>query len=437
MNGVKRPARWRAASGILALAATLALAGCGSASTAKAPTTAAPTATIYATPFIAPTATPVPPGQWTQVAALAQSEVTMAPSNPTIAYQIGPSGVLRSTDSGATWTDLGTPRIPGLIALTKPELLTSYVSPVNPDILFMILSGTASSCGQGASASESGPGTGLSCEEEFMSSDRGVSWNRLQLPVKGIITTVLMGVASASLEGDMQRQENHLYALVINETTGQQHGPPPGRLVVSADGGLTWRQADGGLVAAGQGLWDYAATASGATVFALTEPLATKPATMSPLPPLTLWRSDNAGASWIRLGAPPGFVTGMRACLIGGVPTLYLQDFDTAGKGYIQASPWGASGRWQTAPASGPAGPLGRNYSVLAIAPDGSLLIADGAILAWRAGVSHWRQVAADPGLVYPVERVYLLSASGGHTRLWLGGSTESDNVVEYTTLTS
>ncbi|HEX9037756.1 MAG TPA: hypothetical protein VF808_12295 [Ktedonobacterales bacterium] len=207
---------------------------------------------------------------------------------------------------------------------------------------------------------------------------------------------------------------------------------------MSADGGVTWRLADRGLVAAGQGLWDYAATASGATVFAITEPLSTKPTNMGPTPPLILWRSDDAGATWTRPGAlPHAYVGKMRAAMVGGTPVLYLQTFDDPSHSYIQAGPWGASGSWLTAPASGPSGPLAQNFPVLTTMPDGSLLIDSGGILAWRwsARPGGWRQIAADPRLTSSIKSAFIVTTASGQ-QLWLEGSTESmSDVVEYSTL--
>jgi hypothetical protein len=163
------------------IALGLALAGC-SARPQNSAGTAAPTATTDATPFIAPTATSVAPGQWAQITALVGT--TLAPSDPRIAYQVGLTGVERTADSGATWTDLGAPRISSDSGFIQPQAQAAFVSPINPNTLFMIVDTfTSSGCGQGAgvySPSSGGAGeppaaTG-SCEAKFVSANQGVTW---------------------------------------------------------------------------------------------------------------------------------------------------------------------------------------------------------------------------------------------------------------------
>lgn len=215
---------------MMTLLATVALAVCGGSVRSA---NAAPTATTRATPSITPTATPAGPGEWTQAGALTQT--TFAPSNPRIAYQVGPSGVLRSADGGATWSDLGSPTIPGLTPLLRPQLVSAFVSPANPNTLFMVLSAYSSGgCGQGAGAMESGaggagapPGATTWCEVEYVSMDQGVTWSRAQTPVPGLMTWLAPNFADASIQGDMQRQGNRIYALVVNQTTGQNVSPLP------------------------------------------------------------------------------------------------------------------------------------------------------------------------------------------------------------------
>lgn len=440
MSGRAKAARMIA----LGLALALALAGC-SARPRTSAGAAAPTATSYATPFIAPTTTPIAPGQWTQMGALVGA--TIAPSDPRIAYQVGLTGVERTADGGATWTDLGAPRISGDSGFIQPQARATFVSPINPNTLFMIVDTfTSSGCGQGAGVYSPGSGgagepptaTG-SCEAQFVSANQGVAWSRLRLPVPGLVTSILHAPSNNPASGDTQPQGSRLYAQVINQHIGANVSPPPGRLVVSDDGGVGWRAADQRLVAAGQGIYDYAATPGGATIFAITEPLSTKPAMFGPAPKLTLWRSDNAGATWTRPGPlPNNAIAAMRAAQVGATPVLYLQTFDAAGHGYIQASPWGNSGEWQAAPSTGPSGPLPQQTLVLATQPDGSLLVSGGAILAWRWSprASGWRQVAADPGLSGGIVRALVVTA-GGQSRLWLSGATDSATVMEYTVLTT
>ncbi len=275
------------------------------------------------------------------------------------------------------------------------------------------------------------------CELEYVSRDGGVSWRLLNLPTRGIITRLLMGDGDSRSHtvGDMVAQGTRLYGDVVNDALGQEYAPPPGRLVVSNDGGLTWSLVDGGLHSAGQGIYDFAATATGSTVFAATVPLSA-----APPKPMTLWRSDDAGASWIRLGPSPDMEISMRAAVIArtGTPVLYVLTADDTERQYIQGSVNGIDGAFTAAPllpTQGPTAPA--SATLLATLSDGSLVASYGAdVDAWAPFIAGgaWRSEGVSDGLA-SVSQAFLRPQTSGAPALWLVGMSVSSPVTEYTAL--
>lgn len=438
-----------AALAIGSVVALVALAGCGgsSAHTPGAGNGGPPTPTppiMSARAKITPvaTATLAPPmvGVWQTVDAYAGFSPQVAPSDPTVAYRVEgssyPYTLERTSDQGAHWAALPAPTWPNGAVATG--IAGAFVSPLDAQVVYAIVDEPgATTCGA------SGVVMHGYCELEYVSRDGGVSWRLLNLPTRGIITRLLKGDGDPRNQtaGDIVAQGTRLYGDVVNDALGQEHAPPPGRLVVSNDGGLTWSLTDGGLHAAGQGIYDFAPTASGSTVFAATVPLSYAPTGPISTPPIqTLWRSDDAGASWVRLGPSPDLVLSMRAAVIErtGTPVLYVLTADDTGRQYIQGSVNGANGAFTAAPLSPTESPTApANATLLATLSDGSLVIGYGAdVESWAPFIAggSWRSEGASDGLAW-VSQAFLRPQASGAPVLWLVGMSASSQVTEYTAL--
>src|SRR5262249_32670566 len=111
------------------------------------------------------------------------------------------------------------------------------------------------------------------------------------------------------------------------------------RIFVSQDHGTTWNLADTGLYAADHSICDFVAALGSTTLYATTG--ASECFQVITPQPITLWRSDDAGAHWSQVGQLPG-VAGQ---LIGAFKpagraefTLYITTSDTKrGPGYASA----------------------------------------------------------------------------------------------------
>ncbi|HEY7850616.1 MAG TPA: hypothetical protein VIC27_11165, partial [Ktedonobacterales bacterium] len=159
-------------------------------------------------------------------------------------------------------------------------------------------------------------------------------------------------------------------------------------------------------------------------------------------PTLTIWRSDDGGASWTNFGpAPSQTLLAMSAALVAnsGKPLLYLLTTDNRTNEYIQGSLFGASGSFDLAPDPAPrCAPSGNSYLVGSLG-DGSVLIwCGGAIEAWLAEPARvnagWRPVAQNPG-VNTIQNAFTQTLPDGSTRLWLVTQDNKAAEVQYITL--
>lgn len=428
------------------LAALVALAACGgsSAHTSREGNAGPPTSPIIArtagTPIATATLAPPTAGVWQTIDAYNNLNLRIAPTDPSIAYQLMgssfPYTVQRTSDQGAYWTTLAAPTLPnGVVAAGVDD---AFVSPLDANVVYVIVDEqNSTSCGVSGFV-----GNGY-CELEYVSRDGGSSWRLLNLPMRGLITRMLIGDGDArnQIAGDLRAQGTRLYADVVNDAIGQEHAPPPGRLVVSNDGGLTWSLADGGLHGAGQGIYDFAPTPTGSTIFAVTASLSYAPSGAISTPPaLTLWRSDNAGVSWLRLGPSPNLELSMRAAVIArtGTPVVYLLTADATGREYIQGSVNGVDGALIAAPLlPTQSSTTLQSGTLLATLSDGSLLVSSDAVLAsWAPFLANgaWQPQGASAGLTF-VSQAFLRTQASGAPALWLVGMSVSGQVTEFTAL--
>ena len=341
--------------------------------------------------------------------------LVIAPSNPQIVYNVVQNGAqpVRSNDSGATFHNITTPP-----TSLQGAQFTLMVSPLDANhVVAAAYSGACVAQGDpqrraeapGAQASSSvAAGTTGACVQDFFSADGGQTWSALTLPVAGVIGEINGLLRAPSLSyGEhavFSAQGGRLYAAAgAASVDGFILYTPGVRLVVSSDDGASWQLADSGL---GATICDFAAAPSGTTVYAITSAGcggASVNATTTPA--LTLWRSDNAGASWARVTtlsiahdvgmvvAPDGalYINGSQFGAPADTTSQLQQDMLVSlngGRSFTQAPTQGL-------PATGTlTGPMG-------LLSDGSIVMesstgaytAPAALYAWRSGASSWRKI--------------------------------------------
>ena len=379
--------------------------------------------------------------QWQVVGRFPDDQITapiayfVAQSNPMIVYRYNYSAnnfVLGySSDDGATWQNLALPQqdFPGV----SPHDVTLMISPVNPQILILLLGSDqynpdcpayvnagalgADTAGRHAIAGRAGaqlatsklapsmPASGgFSCTFQYVSRDGGATWSTLQLPGGEKLWTLSL---QTSVDASGGGASSRLYSLAAPDTNG--FAPFGSRLMVSADAGLTWTFADAPLIAQGVTPLSAAESQTGATVFADTVPVGlnsgNSPAENSA--PHEFWRSDDAGAHWTDLGKSPsldqyGDLGQLTATQVGGKTLLYseidniVQGPDGMPLGIDGASPDSIfasadSGRtWRHAPKLGvPTGQMTINPSL------GTL--SNGAVV-FPFSTQHQVQLSGTPG---------------------------------------
>jgi hypothetical protein len=422
---------------------------------ASTPTTTQ-TATVAPTATITPTTAPSGPGYWTTLAGCSN-----VPADVRVQYGAGvqqqkggaPTIVTlqRSDDCGATWTNLTPPAITGVSYTTNVNLMTIFASPVNSNTAYLTLqvnssqvcSTTTTTAGARAAMSS------MPCQMQFVTMDGGARWQRLQLPVPGLLG--IFSNTTPQAESILRAQGSRLYGLVTDTVIGANSATPPGRLVASADGGVTWQVADAALAAQGLAVWDFAPTPSGSAIYVAAEPVndPTQPPQYGVT--LSMWSSLDAGATWTKESGPPGQsasepVQGMTAGITpGGKRALYVLLFgankdDTAIQVTVQASlDDGAS--WMSASQLTVSKALGSMQVMpgltTATLPDGSVIILNltptGPVQAWFPG-SAPRDIAQNPGLIPYYNPVVEQRADGVY--LWMTGYRGGPNpIVEYTQL--
>jgi hypothetical protein len=428
------------------------------------------------------TATPSPDTAWvdqSQLDVVTVNNVAMnqypavAPSDPRVVYeaytqytdpakQNGQLVLRRSDDAGATWHTLPNP-VPGEVSVEA--LITQVVFIVSPlDAHAVIVQITLPSP---LHQSFTCPAPFAQyvhyqapCQPQYRSADGGATWVPLLTPDYGVPNQTLLGLRPPRMpywQGDeaaaLRAQGSRLYSAVYG---------PDGlcvRIVASEDGGATWRTADDALAAQGVQIQDYAATPTGTTLFAVTSPGDVRcfSATV-----LTLWRSDDAGTTWHRVGQLPtpyddGLVT--VATADPAQPLLYL---DAPGiTGYAVDRLTGARSpfpsyladdlkvsadgghTWQSAPATGIPTGLRTFPGLLGTLADGSIVVGCvpdfGArpvpptspfgtgtndpvtLYAWKLGDPTWRQLT--PALAQGLNSLVITTA-GGQDTLWVTNTT-------------
>jgi hypothetical protein len=334
----------------------------------------------------------------------------------------------RSDDFGGKWVNLSPPSIANLDYANDVSYAATTISPLNPQIAILTLQVGGRSGGCPLPTTSAIPNV---CQAQFVTQDGGATWAPLRLPAPGLLG--LINLFDGASRDNLTAQGARLYGSINDAMLASGGGnTPPGRLVVSDDGGATWRLVDSALATRNLLTYTYVAPASGSTVYMLAG--ATN-AMLTPgeLPPLSLWRSDNAGASWTQTGPLPSATFDQMLAASDaatGQTSLYVIVSDTPGSApRLYASHDGAHTwtRCSQAPAS--AGEL------LAALPTGSVLLdAASGVEEWDGSANVSRSVAQPTGLsAGPLAT--LQPQPDGSTRLWLSGGDTQGAVVEYATL--
>jgi hypothetical protein len=374
-------------------------------------------------PKSTPASTPTPAPQQYQDDTWATPQI--APSNPQVIYQLAQSSALmlqRSDDGGKTWKSFAVPA--GSIAdIVRPSI---KVSPLNAQFVFLTVAGTRSDSGcllSPAFSSQSSLSGGQNiCSVQYLSQDGGAHWSVVQLPLPSALgDTYGFGWPSLLTSNSLSVfhvQGTRLYSVLGPYTeNGAVLAATAARLVTSTDGGLTWQLIDAD-VANGTGICDYAPDPASETLFAITSENCTSPG----ISPLTLWRSDDAGAHWTQVGDLPnntdlGMIVVSRGA--GQQPLLYIDMAQMTGSGAyaadfsgpqadgggidfsptnLQVSADGGK-NWQAAPVNGFPDAKGTPGKPLGVLSDGSVIFVvqaqSGAssFYTWKSGDASWQKV--------------------------------------------
>lgn len=417
--------------------------------------------------------TNTPPTQWIDLTQLdystsfsANDLPAMAPSNPQVVYETMAKGMqqhlpatLRATsDGGATWRTLAMP-----IPTDNIGYAGIGVSPLDPQTVFLaVIDTTVAHCPAGQIVN---PGEGYVqyCWLQYSSFDGGAHWSATDLPLangskQGLLAASLSdGFGGPMRSNTLRAQGQRLFAgfsCAIDSCS---------RLVTSDDSGRTWSFADLPLLAHGvANVCDYAADASGADLYAVTTPTTCD---FMKQTALTLWRSVDAGATWVKVRqlAPPNergmALTQSRATgatlLYMAAPTTTSQATDKMGGKYpvfsqapsdVKVSADGGV-TWQSAPTKGiPHGHAAYlQMGLLGTLSDGSVVIDvippsttnlndsfsssnfEGSDLyAWKPGDSGWRLIGS---VSKEIDGLFVIHAqTGDYDTIYAFLTTRSDD---------
>lgn len=348
----------------------------------------------------------------------------LSASNPNTLYEasLAPVKLRRTTDGGASWTDL---KVPG--DTSNVEDFQVFASPLDARSVFLTLTtplapSQASTCPTvaadlptladaptgAAPLALTLPQSGkLPCSLQYHSSDGGATWQQLKLPVPAALADLTSDLLLPTTH-ILRAQGSRLYAAA---GCGPLCMGPGDDIVSSADGGTTWTLADSNVRAAGYYVCDFAPSPSGSDVFALASKQGCDSESVSPL---MLWHSADAGAHWTRVGAPPtnlsfGMVVVAQS---NGSSLLYIHMPQatpvphsinmTNNPTSLKVSADGGK-TWASAPTAGVPSGLQPSSGPMAVLSDGTVVEAyvstnasanTMTLLGWKQGDAAWHQVA-------------------------------------------
>lgn len=363
-------------------------------------------------------------GQWVRVFGLPGSESPLiAPSDPRVVYIMAYPHIRRTDDDGQTWHELPVPA-----GTTSPSGTSgsfyAMISPLDAHTVFLLASFPSSgpdgapcqsnagaqahaAAGQGqwlASLSLSGP----TCTEQYYTTDGGQHWHADHLPLPGMLG-FSYGNGPAT---PLQTQGGRLYDTITPPLQGTMVTDGV-RLVTSADGGVSWRIADGPIAAGGGLIMSYAVAPGGETIFAeVADDVQSRGV-------IQLWRSDDAGANWAKLPPAP-FANPKLVAVVdaGGRQLIYADTSSGMGAaisspgtrlqaGILQVSADGGH-TWTASPALELPSNLWAETLIAGVMDDGSIVVpfmsrqaqqnyqqeTSVTFSAWKLGQPAWRQIA-------------------------------------------
>lgn len=379
----------------------------------------------------------------------------LAPSNPQVVYEAQMAGtnlpttvtLQRSDDGGATWHTLSVPA-----GITQVYTVTLLASPLSAQSVFIQFVAKCSTAQANTTALALAPysGSANSCISMYLSTDGGAHWSLIHLPTHQTGSNPYLSTVA---HNDIQAQGNRLYALIYDNA--QDGNSFDTSFVSSTDGGATWQFADQSLVKQGNCVADYTVIPTGSTVFATTadkcDPASRGVAAMNSLAvPLSggavnysLWRSDDAGAQWTKVGPTPDGSTGLTLSLdSAGQPVLFFAPYTpTPGRGgsaiptiAAQVSMDGGK-TWQEAPAlDGQTTTSG----ILGTLSNGSIIVSftdtktqKNRLFTWKPGDAAWQQLAGN--FQGTPQYLLVLPAGNGQQTLWLVTQADANQAGNYT----
>lgn len=378
-----------------------------------------PTSTATATPA---SHTPsVTKSQWRAITSLASTSApVLAPSNPQVIYQLlaSSASVRRSADDGKDWQSYPLPE-------HLADAVNLYVSPLDANTVFLSARylkppQDGAQCIQAPEARP--PAAGYDCVAQWVSQDGGVHWRTPQLPLGAPLADIAPPFWAGAPEFVQAQGQSLIGALYCYQPLC---GNTEYRIVTSTDGGMTWQFADAEITAGHHNVCDIAPVTNSTTIFAVTADISCTTAlagmTPSGITAFTLWRSDDAGQHWSRIGILP---TGVGGHLLvepdpaNRQPLLYGNMFASADGGST----------WHAAPQTGL--PSQIQVQTLGVRHDGSLLVgalpvkvATGqsvpeTIYRWRAGDTSWLPVGSPlPSVVHTLT---VTRDASGQEALWV-----------------
>jgi hypothetical protein len=344
-----------------------------------------------------------------------------APNDPSTVYVAtldlpNPPTLRRTTNAGATWTTLP---LPG--DTSNVEQVQVFVSPLSAKTVFVAITtplpptSDPSSCPNIALRPRHGgilaSGT-IPCTFEYLSTDSGAHWQRLQFPAPGVLVGV-QPLFSWSQGHVLRAQGNTLFALLgCTLCSGS-----PTDLVASHDGGATWSLVDSQILDGQGSVCDFMPAPTGGEVYAISYVDNCAPLGLPDLE-VSLWHSGDSGKHWARVGAlPPKAAFGIAVVPQATGPALvyiHMPPATQQGRGTsvqdgptsLQVSTDGGH-TWHKAPSAGipsttpypnpglPLGVLSDGTVIQGFAGSGSDTSAPLATLyGWKVGQSSWVRIA-------------------------------------------
>jgi hypothetical protein len=384
-------------------------------------TNGSPAKSTAATATPAHRAPSVTKNQWIAVASLATTSApVVAPSNPQVIYQLHSSSapLRRSADSGKEWQSYPLPE-------HLADGVNLYVSPLNANTVFLSARylkppQDGAQCTKTPEAQP--PAAGYDCVAQWVSLDGGAHWRIPHMPLGAPLADIAPPFWAGAPEFVQAQGQSLVGALYCYRPLCGNTGY---RIVTSADGGLNWQFADADITAGHHYVCDLAPVTNSATIFAVSADISCTTAlagmTPSGMTPLTLWRSDDAGQHWSRVGILPKEVGGqilVEPTSADGQPLLYGNMYTSADGGNT----------WYAAPLAGL--PPNIRVQTLGVRHDGSLLVgalpSNGAagqsvsetIYRWHAGDASWQQLGSP--LPSYVKNLVVTRDSSGQECVWV-----------------